>query len=277
MPVTSVLLPVLFTLVLWWTTTGLVMLFYRAQRRRVRQFFAALTGVLLLALGGVVLTRSLESTAAVYAAATCGVLIWAWHTASYYLGFVTGPRDETSPAAPLSLRGRFRVALRASLHHELLAALTALLLVALVWDQPNAWAMWMYLALWLMHVSAKLNVFFGVRNFRIEALPREMHHLGALLGKRSVNALFPAAVLLETVVVVMLIHQGFMPATPPAQTAGLFIVATMMTLGIAEHWMLVLPLPSALWAWSPEPRPQPQPQPVEQPVTRHDPLRGSGD
>lgn len=273
MPVTSVLLPVLFTMVLWWSTTGLVMLFYRAQRRRVRQFFAVLTGVLLLAFGGIIVTRSLESAAAVYAAATCGVLIWAWHTASYYLGFVTGPRDQAPTTATLSLRGRFRIALRASLHHELLAALTALLLVALVWDQPNAWAMWMYLALWLMHVSAKLNVFFGVRNFRIEALPREMHHLGALLGKRSVNALFPAAVLLETVVVVMLIHQGFMPATPPAQTAGLFIVATMMTLGIAEHWMLVLPLPSALWAWTQES----PPEPVEQPVIRHDPLRGSGD
>ncbi|MEO0562086.1 MAG: alpha/beta fold hydrolase, partial [Chloroflexota bacterium] len=98
----------------------------------------------------------------------------------------------------------------------------------------------------LMHFSAKLNVFLGVRNFRVEFLPRRMHYIDRLLTKRTSNAIFPVSILLATSVGLTLIYQGIAPGTSPAHTTGYLFVATMIGLGVIEHWMLVLPLPSAL-------------------------------
>lgn len=247
--------PVLVAAVLWWFSTGLIVAVYGRSRRGTLLAFALATLLLGLALAGVMWTRAGASVAAVYLAVACGIALWGWQTAAYYLGFVTGPalRPYAVQAAlrsPEGSRPRFVQVLRASLHHELLVALCALLLLALTWQQPNRWALWIYLALWLMHSSARLNVFFGVRNFRMEFLPAHMHPLAPLLTrKRSGNALFPLSVLAACSVTLLLVYRAIVPGVPAAQTTGLLLVSTLLALGILEHLLLVLPLPVALFGW----------------------------
>jgi putative photosynthetic complex assembly protein 2 len=39
-------------------------------------------------------------------------------------------------------------------------------------------------------------------------------------------------------------------ASDPAASVGLTLLATLLSLGLAEHWFMVLPLPTqALWQW----------------------------
>lgn len=249
MSVQGLLLPVVYALFLWWFTTGIIMVVYDRPRWLTRCYFGLVTGAAGVAFVALLITRHQTEAAAMYLAIACGVMLWGWQVASYYLGFITGlmPPSQQTAAAPLAIR--FWWALRASLYHEILAALGAVLIAIATKDAPNQWALWVYMALWLMHSSAKLNVFLGVRNFRIELLPRHLHHLGQLLTPRKHNAFFAVSVVLAASIVLMLIYRAIVPGADPAQSIGLMAVATLLLLGILEHAMLVIPLPVMLWGW----------------------------
>lgn len=244
----TILFPVIYAIFLWWFTTGLIIVVYDRSPLLTRLFFGGATGALILSLVGVGVTASFSDPLGVYLAVSCGIVIWGWQVAGYYLGFITGI-DETSNTQPKSLRDRFWRALRSGIHHELSAAICGLLLLILTWGQPNRWGLWVYLALWLMHSSAKLNVFFGVRNFRIEFLPRHLHHLERLLSKRSSNKFFPLSIVVASTTVLVLIYRAIIPTADPTQTVGGLLIATLITLGILEHWLLILPIPVTLWGW----------------------------
>lgn len=253
MPLLEFLRPVFFALFLWWFTTGLIIAIYGRSPRLIRFCFWGATGAMVGALIGLLLTRHLTSPVSVYLSFTCGLVIWGWQIAGYYLGYITGPYVNTSAPAneiqKLSFRTRFQMAFRAGLHHELVAAAFALLLVAITWGQPNRWGLWIYLTVWLMHSSAKLNVFLGVRNFRIQFLPPHLHHLDRLLGRQNSNRLFPASIVVAVAVALLLLYRAIMPAALPAQTVGSLLLSTMIVLGLLEHAMLVAPVPVALWGW----------------------------
>ena len=107
-----------------------------------------------------------------------------------------------------------------------------------------------------MHSIAKLNVFLGVRNFRIEFLPPHLHFLSPLLSRRISNPFFPLSMAAATTVAVLLIVRAFAPDTDAGQATGLLLVGTMICLGILEQLLLVLPLPATLWGWGLRPLPE---------------------
>lgn len=231
------------------------MAIYGRSRRVMRFCFGIATVLMLAALVGLFMTRELRHPFDVYMALLCGIVVWGWQVSGYYLGFVTGPYDwtrelqEKSDSENRSLLDRFKLAVYFSLHHELMVLGIGALIAALVWSQPNKWGLWMYIALWLMHTSAKVNVFLGVRNFRVELLPQQMHHLDDLLGKRHINLLFPVSIILASSIAIVMLFRGISPGTPYIHTIGYLSIATMMGLGLLEHWLLVLPLSATLWGW----------------------------
>lgn len=241
--------PILFAIFLWWFTTGVIIAVYGRSLRLVRLCFAAFTGALLVSLWGLVATRPFSEPRYVYLAFVCGLLIWGWQTASYYLGYIVGPRPKTNESLPISQSRRFWLALRSGLYHELVVIAFALLLIALTWSYPNRWGLWIFLAMWLMHASARLNVFLGVRNFKIEFLPSHLHHLNAYVNKQSTNFFLPVSVIIASSVSLALVYRAIAPGATPGETVGYLLVATMMFLGIVEHVLLVLPVPVALWGW----------------------------
>jgi len=220
-----------------------------------RSAFLGASVILMIAIGVLVETRDGTSIREVYLAASSGVIIWGWQLTGYYLGFVTGPQGQPKwartdlPGWQRGIVDRFRTALYFSIYHELLTAAFAVMIAVVTWSSPNRWGLWMYLALWLMHSSAKLNVFFGVRNFRMEFLPEHFHHLGALVSRRQYNVFLPVSVILASSITLTLFYLGVAPGTDDAQRVGYLILATMMSLGVLEHCLLVLPIPAALWGW----------------------------
>ncbi len=250
--------PVLYAIFLWWFVTGVIIVTY-GRSTWVRHFaFVSATVVMLLAVGGLFLTRHQTQPAAVYLSLTCGIFIWGWQVASYYLGYITGlpHKDDFGEVLqvinqrPNSFALRFWLALRASLFHELLIIGFFVLLTVLTWNAPNKWGLWIFLALWVMHALAKLNVFFGVRNFDIKFLPPHLHHLDRLLGKRSTNPLLPLTIVVGSLFSLAHIYQGIVPYATLDQTIGFLTVGTMLGLGVIEHLLLVVPIPAMLWGWS---------------------------
>jgi putative photosynthetic complex assembly protein 2 len=239
-----------FAAFLWWFSTGVILLLDGLPPRTFRWSLTGATLLSLAALGGLAVSARDTSPAGAYAAFACALGIWAWFELSFLTGVLTGPRRIA--AAP-DARGftRFAQAVGAIAYHELAIAGSVLVVFALTAGQPNAAGLWTYLALWVMRTSAKLNLFFGVRNLSEEFLPAHLAYLQSFFRRRAVNLLFPLSVTGASLALALMVAHALDAATSPAAAIGTALVGTMLALAIVEHWMLVLPLDTtALWRWA---------------------------
>jgi putative photosynthetic complex assembly protein 2 len=170
------------------------------------------------------------------------------HELSFLTGWITGPR-KTACSAPGHEATRFGQAVQVILWHEL--ALLAMLagVTALTWQGPNRVAAWTFGLLWVMRLSAKLNLFLGVRNLGEEFLPPHLKYLRSYFRQRRMNWLLPLSVLTGGAVALMMVLHAI--DSSGAARAGTLLVASLLVLAVAEHLLLVLPLPpTALWRWA---------------------------
>ena len=135
---------------------------------------------------------------------------------------------------------RFLAALATSLWHEFAIVLGGLAILALVWGAPT-FALWTYGVLVLMNLSARLDLFLGVRNLtpssaRPSRLPR----------------LLPVQQADEPAVPGLgqpghdghrMIGRAALVGDPWPRPVGFTMLATLMGLATLEHWFLMLPLP----------------------------------
>ena len=241
-------LPILYTLLLWWLSTGAILYFDGLHPRTFIWSMSVATVVCALSVWGLAVTSGDATAAGAYEAFGFGLLAWGWQLVSFYMGYVTGPRKTGCDA---QLRGwrRFTEAVLTVLYHELTVVMAAVVLAALTWNRPNQIGVWTYCVLWWMHQSAKLNIFFGVPNLGAELLPRHLNYLHSFMNRRPMNLLFPVSVSLSTIITVVLVQKAA-AATSSFEVTGLTMLATLMALAIAEHWFMVLPLQTNyLWQW----------------------------
>jgi putative photosynthetic complex assembly protein 2 len=199
---------------------------------------------------GLAHTAQQTGVAGAYCAFTCALLAWGWNELSFLTGWITGPRTTALSPGAIGWQ-RFVQSLRAVLWHELAILLVGCAIVAITWDAPNQVGTGTYLVLWIMRTSAKLNLFFGVRNLSEEFLPAHLAYLESFFRRRRFNAFFPFAVALASSGLWWLVAFASSPLTSQAQAVGAVLVGTMLALAILEHFMLVLPLDTtALWRWA---------------------------
>lgn len=242
-------LPALYVLLLWWGSTGLILLLDGLPRRTFRWSMLGATLLALAAAWGLAATSGQATVAGAYIAFTCSLVVWGWHEASFLLGYVTGPRKTPCPAGCGGWR-HFGHAAATVIHHELAIAATAIALAALTWGEPNRVGTWTFMVLWWMRLSAKLNVYFGVPNLSEEFLPEHLAYLKSFFGRKPMNLLFPVSVTAGTVATVLLVMAALAPGTTAFEAVGLTLLATLLALAVLEHWFLVLPVPdAALWSW----------------------------
>lgn len=246
----QIALPMLYALLLWWFSTGVILYLDSLPRRTFRWSMAGAGAVAALALYAVARSAETASVTAAYVAFTAAVLVWGFIEMSYFMGFVTGPWRKTCPPG---VRGfaRFKLALRTSLYHEGAVVVTGAALLLFCREQPNALAPHTFLVLWLMRWSSKLNVFLGVPNLNEEFLPEQLRYLISFMPRRAMNLLFPFTVTAATVVTAELFRAALAaPAGSFTATAD-SLLAALMLLAVLEHWFLVVPMQdAALWRWA---------------------------
>jgi putative photosynthetic complex assembly protein 2 len=246
----QILAPVAFAIFIWWFSTGLVLWLDRLPAHGVRWGLVLSSVLVVLALWGLAHTAGQTSATAAYCAFTCTLVIWGWHELTFLAGWITGPRRD---ALPPGLRGwpRFVQSVRAVLWHELALLAMGVAVLAVTWGGSNPVGPATFGVLWVMRLSAKLNLFFGVRNFSEAFLPAHLKYLQSFFRRRRMNAFFPFAVGAATVVAVLLVLDTLQPALPAGLRTGQWLVTTLLVLAIVEHWLLVLPLEAtALWRWA---------------------------
>jgi putative photosynthetic complex assembly protein 2 len=241
--------PIAYTLFVWWFSTGAILYLVGMPRSTHRWTMLGATLLLGVAFCGLAVTASDTRISGAYLAFTSALVIWGWQEVAFLLGVVTGPRRLPCPEQAAGWR-RAGLALQAVLYHEVALLLLGAAVITLTWGAPNQVGTWTYFALWVMRQSAKLNVFLGVRNLNEHFLPAHLAYMHSYFRCRPMNRLFPVSVFAFTMLTLVVWQSAWHPALDAVgQTARVF-VAALLTLGVLEHWFLVLPLPTqALWNW----------------------------
>ena len=242
-------LPVLYTLLLWWFSTGVILYLNGLPRRTHKWTMLGTTVLLGVSMYEIGLSAADTQVGGAYAAFTAALMVWAWQEVAFLLGYVTGPRRSACPPGALGW-SRVGHAVMAILYHELALVVLASAILLMTWRQPNQIAVWTFSVLWIMRLSAKLNVFLGVRNLNEQFLPDHLRYMHSYFRQRPSNSLFPSSVIAATAAAAAVWESALAPLGSPFEAAGSSFVAMLLSLAVLEHWFMVLPLPSErLWSW----------------------------
>jgi len=246
----SLWLAIAFAIFIWWFSTGLVLLLDTLPRKTFRWSLLLSSLLAVAALVGLAGTAQQESLAGAYCAFTCALLVWGWHELTFLTGWITGPRRTPLPAGAQGWP-RFKASVQAILWHELAILAVGIVIVAITWDAPNQVGTATFGLLWVMRISAKLNLYLGVRNLSEEFLPKHLAYMGSYFRRRRMNALLPWSVLGGSAAVAWLAAAALAPQASTAQAVGYTLVATLLVLAVVEHLLLVLPVnATAMWKWA---------------------------
>jgi putative photosynthetic complex assembly protein 2 len=241
---------VLYTVFLWWFSTGAILWLDRRPKNTFRLSLIAGSLVGAAAVYGLVASMKDASPAGAICAFTCALGIWGWHELSFLTGLISGPRKSSCPPNPTAWR-RFALATSTLIYHEIALALTAVALLAITWGQPNQVGLWTFAVLLVARLSTKLNLFLGVPNFSADFFPDHLRHLTSYMRKRPASALFPVSIAAGSALAGAEAALAFRPDATPFQLVSLALVFVLTALALLEHAFMVLPLhDSALWRWA---------------------------
>ncbi|MEO0820035.1 MAG: putative photosynthetic complex assembly protein PuhE [Pseudomonadota bacterium] len=241
---------VLVALFLWWFCTGL--LFWLGRHLAGRHASAGLFGgALLLAPSLLGLSAVAEDTtvAGAYLSFFCGLGAWSFVELTFLAGALTGPVRRPCPAGMIGWP-RFRLALGTVLWHELAIVAVGAVMLWISLGAPNQTGAWTFVLLTVMRISAKLNLFLGLPYPPVALLPAHLSHLESYFRVRRFTALLPAAITAGTALATLIAWHAAAPGLDPFHATAYALFWTLLVLGVAEHWFLILPVrESALWHW----------------------------
>ncbi len=234
----------IYSLVFWWLSTAAIIYFNFQPETRAVVFWLTFT----LACASVYLLiahRHDTSVRGAYITFTAAAVVWAFVEVSFYTGYIVGPQVR-----PLFTIGpswqAFHQAVHRSLYHEVMVLGGATGMITLWFFSKNKFGVQTFLIFWLMHQSAKLNIFLGVTNTGGEFLPDTVSSLKPYMTVAAMNWLFPISVTVATIAAYQLISNTWR-AEETWKKVGHILVGMMALLAVLEHWMLVLPLDGSLW------------------------------
>lgn len=231
----------LFTIVSLWGVLTLGVLWLNRQHRHTsRVVLAVLLVVLALAHEQMWEVRNDVTVWGYYRAFIASMLIWTWHELAFYSGVLTGPWRTVCPPDARGWR-RLGYALATHLYHILAIGVDVLVLVLLHQGAANQVGLWAFVLFWLLQLSAKLNVLLGVRNLQTSFFPDHMRYLASFWTERGSNPLFwPILLCISLLAIVFWVQAATL--APSSAAIGKSLLAGLMTLGVAEHMILVLPV-----------------------------------
>ncbi|MEM6677898.1 MAG: putative photosynthetic complex assembly protein PuhE [Pseudomonadota bacterium] len=267
-----VLLAVLAALFLWWFSTGVLLWLARRAlaadaggmdgggagivlsggqgwRRGQTTALIGASGLLIVSLWGAAALGNLATVEGAYLSFLCGLGAWGFVELTFLTGVLTGPITRPCPPQATGLR-RFGLAVGTLLWHELAILAVGAVLIALTWGAPNQTGTWSFALLMALRISAKLNLFLGVPYPPTALLPGPLAHLESYFRVRRFTLLLPLAVTTATALATLVAWRAASPGLDPFSATAYALFWTLLVLGIAEHWFLILPVrESALWRW----------------------------
>jgi putative photosynthetic complex assembly protein 2 len=243
-----ILEPSLIALISWWFGTGIILLLVRIPQK----FFALARGfwslISIPALFFCYQSMQENSNVNAYIGFISTIVLWGWHELAFLTGWISGTRKQALDSE-LSLWHRFVQSVQVIWHHELALFINLMLLVALQVGHENHTAICTFALLWLMRLSSKLNLFFGVPQVGEQYLPRHLHYMGSYFKKREVGLFFYFTMSISVLTWLGLVwqaHEGKI-----AITSHWVLLASLLGLAIVEHVLMMVPLSlERVWGWA---------------------------
>ena len=244
------IVPFMVTIMIWFVATGLVAW---ADNRDATTFPKSL---LIGGIGGIcgllliLFVSQSVSVLAVYAAFVGALMVWGWHEIGFLTGAAAGPRRV--PASPgLTGARRFAEASATVIHHEVVLAITALVLISLSWNMPNQIGATVFVLLFGLRLSAKINMFVGVPNSTAEMLPPHLDYLKTYFGRNRMTWLLAGSVVAIVAIAMWFGSLAMAAEIGSAEMVGASLLTTLCLLGALEHVFLALPFRDGmLWGWA---------------------------
>lgn len=247
---TAFIVPALFAVILWWLSTAGVLAINSLPAWTHRWSVVLGAVVALVALWEIAQLSDITTPSAAYLSFVFSIVVWAWHEVSFLTGAVTGPVTSACPPSAKGWR-RFFLATAAVLYHELALVATLALIAVLTLNGSNHVALGTFAVLWVMRLSAKFNLFLGVRNASDEFIPFHMRYLASYFGQARKNALMLVSILMSALVLTLLVGLAFQARHDPFVLAGTLLVTSLLALALLEHVFLAVPMHDAkLWRWA---------------------------
>lgn len=244
----DLILPLLFATVLWFFATGFVLWLDRLPSTTWPASLVGATVASGFAMAAIIATASMTGSTAAYIAFAAALVLWGWHELSFLMGFVTGPNRDPCPPDATGWR-RFRLAAATLIHHEVAMFATILVIAAATWGQPNQTATLTFLLLFVMRLSAKLNIFAGVPHLSTEMMPDHMRYLASYFRIRPPRLFFAASVLSIGALAAWLGNLAL--EAEGGLATGYALAFALVVLAFIEHGFLVVPWQdTALFRWA---------------------------
>ena len=240
----------LVALFAWWFSTGAILVIVRRADRSDAHLWAVLAMLPMLVLGvaGFLVTRSDVGLGATYLGFASALAIWGWIELAFLTGVITGPNRGRARAGVPEWE-RFIRAWGTVAYHEITLTAALIGLAILSHGAANRFAFWTFAVLYAARISAKLNLYLGVRKVNTEFIPKPLHHLPSHFREARINWLFPTSVTLLSFATACWMERVAFAATP-AEAVGFALLAALTALALLEHWFMVMRLPDEkLWRW----------------------------
>jgi putative photosynthetic complex assembly protein 2 len=241
-------LAILYALFIWWFSTGAILYLDGLPRQT---FPVTILGMGVLAAAGLVAlhgARDDVTSVGAYHAFTGALAVWALNEITFLMGLVTGPRREAL-SSDASGFARLVGACKMILWHEAAVLVGFVAVIVATWKGANALGIETYALLWMMRLSAKINIYLGVPHAPLAFLPEQLRYIGSAFRNSAMNSFFPLCVTLATVALALMVERA-MTSADEGVAIRFTLLSALMGLAILEHWFLVLPLPSErLWKW----------------------------
>ena len=244
------IVPFIVTVAIWFVATGLIA--WADNRDRATFSRSILIGGAFGIAGLIAILIASQSASlwGVYLAFGGALMVWSWHEIGFLTGAAAGPRRIPAEEGLTGAR-RFAQASATVIHHEVALALTALLLISLSWNAPNQISATVFVLLFGLRLTAKINMYVGVPNSTAEMLPAHLAYLKTYFGANRMTLLL--AVSIAAIVSVAGWFGSLALAAPvgSAEMVGASLLTTLCLLGVLEHLFLALPFRDGmLWGWA---------------------------
>lgn len=244
------ILPVLVTVAIWFLATGLIAWLDNRQRATFPRSLMLGAGAGLAGLVAILAALHWVSIWAVYLGFAGALLVWSWHEIAFLTGAAAGPRRQDCPPG-LSGWQRFSHASATVIYHEIALALTALMLISLSWAAPNQIGAMTFALLYVLRLSAKLNIFAGVPNSATDILPAHLAYLKTYYGPKRLGAGLVLSIGAISALAVWIGAEAMAAPAGSAEAVGASLLFALAALGALEHLFLALPFrDGALWGWA---------------------------
>ena len=242
--------PFIVTVAIWFIATGLIAWADNRGRSTFRRSVAIGCVAGIAGLLAILFSSQSTSAGAVYISFVGALMVWGWHEIGFLTGAAAGPRRI---ACLPGTRGfeRFRQASATVIHHEIALALTALMLISLSWNVPNQIGATVFVLMFALRLSSKINLFVGVPNSSTEMLPAHLDYLKSYFGRNRMTATLALSIAAISALAAWFASLAMAAPHGSPEMIGASLLTALCLLGVLEHLFLALPFRDGmLWGWA---------------------------